>query len=132
MLHLTQGTQILIAVSPVDFRRQIDGLIAICQQKLLSNPHSGQWFIFINRSRTMIRILCYEQNGYWLATKRLSRGRFRDWPKSVNAISHVEASTLVKLLNAVVVKENKKSYINAVGKNEKGTCHVFSNNVIRN
>ena len=71
MLYLTQETKILLAMRPVDFRKQCDGLIALCEQQLSQDPRSGQLFVFINRSRTMIRVLCYEQQGYWLATKRL-------------------------------------------------------------
>ena len=34
MLHLTADTQILLAAEPVDFRRGIDGLAALCEQQL--------------------------------------------------------------------------------------------------
>ena len=74
MLHLTQETNIYLAVEPVDFRKQIDGLVSLCRSKLSFDSRSGQLFVFTNRARTMIRVLCYEENGYWLATKRLSRG----------------------------------------------------------
>jgi len=68
MIHLTSHSKIQIAVQPQDFRKQIDGLIAVTQHKLRCDPRSGTLFVFINRSRTMIRILCYRENGYWIAT----------------------------------------------------------------
>lgn len=34
-------------------------------------------FVFRNRSGKMVRILVYDGQGYWLMTKRMSRGRFR-------------------------------------------------------
>ena len=46
----------------------------------------------------MIRILSYESNGYYLITKRLSRGRFHHWPTVGNAISLGQAHTLRQLL----------------------------------
>lgn len=99
MLYLTQETQILLATKPVDFRRQIDGLIALCDQTLSVNTRSGQLFVFINRACTMIRVLCYENGGYWLATKRLSRGRYTLWPNDNNQVSQTMlASELTKLL----------------------------------
>ena len=82
MLHLTEKTPIILALQAVDFRKRIDGLAALCEQYLDEVPRSGQLFVFINRAKTMIRVLCYEENGYWLATKRLSRGRYKLWPKS--------------------------------------------------
>ena len=72
MIHMTRKTAILIAVKPVDFRKQIDGLIVQVKHHLKQDPRSGQLFVFINRNQTMIRILSYDGNGYWIATKRLS------------------------------------------------------------
>ena len=49
MLYLTAETKILIAVKPVDFRKQIDGLVALCEHHLNADPRSGTLFVFINR-----------------------------------------------------------------------------------
>jgi transposase len=111
MLYLTQETQVLLAVEPVNFRKQIDGLVALCEQALFINPRSGQLFVFINRARTMIRILCYEQGGYWLATKRLSRGRYNLWPNNRGQVSHqLLAADLTKLLKTYIAPPNKIRY----------------------
>ena len=108
MLYLTANTKVLLATHPVDFRRQLDGLIALCQNQFNHNPRSGCLFIFINRSRTMIRVLCYEEHGYWLATKRLSRGRYTLWPSTANeAISERQASELAKILKTFVASKRK-------------------------
>jgi len=103
MIHLTAQTSIMIATEASDFRKGIDGFVAICSQQLQQNPRSGTLFVFINRAATMIRILCYESNGYYLITKRLSRGRFRYWPKANQPLSTIQAHTLRQLLlNALV------------------------------
>ena len=100
MLYLTAHTKVWLATKPVDFRRcQLDGLIALCQIQFNHNPRSGDLFVFINRSHTMIRVLCYEEHGYWLATKRLSRGHYTLWPSTANeVISERHASELTKIL----------------------------------
>jgi transposase len=41
--------RILAAVEPVDFRRGIDGLAAICRQRLERDPMNGWAFVFRNR-----------------------------------------------------------------------------------
>jgi transposase len=46
----------------------------------------------------MIRILGYEQNGYWLMTKRLSQGRYRGWPRAGEPIRALQAIALRQLL----------------------------------
>lgn len=111
MLYLTQETAILLAVEPIDFRRQTDGLIALCEQTLAQNPRSGQLFVFINRAHTMIRVLCYDYNGYWLATKRLSRGRYALWSKKSSDVCRPTlAVELSRLLKTTVVSRQQTGY----------------------
>ncbi|MBT7408154.1 MAG: IS66 family insertion sequence element accessory protein TnpB, partial [Methylococcales bacterium] len=49
----------------------------MCRHEFDKNPKNGFIFVFINRSKTMVRLLAYEHNGFWLMTKRLSKGKFR-------------------------------------------------------
>lgn len=100
MIRLTPSTTVMVAIAPIDFRRQIDGLAAHCRQTLSSDPRSGTWFVFINRARTMIRVLVYDGTGFWLMTKRLSRGRFQGWPAADGSLSPMAARTLMQLLQA--------------------------------
>ncbi len=104
MIQVTASTPIMVAIEPVDFRRQMDGLIAHCRQVLSADPMTGTLFIFINRAKTMIRVLVYEGNGFWLMTKRLSKGTFTDWPKSQQAVSPLSAKLLVRLLQTACSK----------------------------
>jgi hypothetical protein len=99
MIYLTHNTPILIAITPADFRKGIDGLAAVCKQQLAQNPRSGTLFVFINRSKTMVRVLVYEKNGFWLMTKRLSRGTFTGWPRATQPMSAMDATHLRQLLN---------------------------------
>jgi len=106
MLHLTANSKIYLASKPVDFRKHIDGLAAICEQTLNQEPRSGNLFVFINKASTQVRVLCYEGNGYWLACKRLSRGRFKKFPCN-NYVNQVAAHELKKILKGVLAKSNK-------------------------
>ena len=69
MIHLTERTRIVVAIAPVDFRRQINGLIALCQHHYQTDPRNGVYYVFINRAKTMIRVLHHDGSGYWLASK---------------------------------------------------------------
>ena len=42
---------------PIDFRRQIDGLVVLVADHLRLNPTSGQLFLFRNRTANKIKIL---------------------------------------------------------------------------
>jgi transposase len=98
MIHLTADTHILLAIAPADFRQGIDGLAAVCRHKLIQNPRSGTVFVFINRNKTMVRALSYDGTGFWLMTKRLSKGKFTSWPSSNNNIEPLIAKQLRQLL----------------------------------
>ena len=76
MIQVTAHMRIWLAVDPVDFRKAIDGLAAVCRQILKADPFSGTLFVFTNKSRTAIRVLVYDGQGFWLCHKRLSKGRF--------------------------------------------------------
>lgn len=99
MIYLTATTPILVATAPADFRAGIDGFVGRCQHQLGQDPRSGTLYVFINRARTMVRILVYEHNGYWLMTKRLSKGRYRHWPKATVPLSALQAQQLRQLLS---------------------------------
>lgn len=81
MIQITPQMRILLAVEPVDFRKGIDGLVALCRQKLESEPFEGALFVFASRRRQALKILCYDGQGFWLCQKRLSEGRFKWWPE---------------------------------------------------
>ena len=91
MIHITAQMRVLVAIEPVDGRKGIDSLARVCQEKLSEDPFSGCVFIFRSRSGTSIRLLCYDGQGYYLAQKRLSKGRFTWWPESASAAKRLEA-----------------------------------------
>ncbi|MBK8941005.1 MAG: IS66 family insertion sequence element accessory protein TnpB [Polyangiaceae bacterium] len=84
MLQLTAQTRIFVALEPTDFRRGIDGLCRVCRVELSSDPFCGALFVFRNRGATAIRVLAYDGQGFWLCTKRMSKGRFQHWPTATS------------------------------------------------
>jgi transposase len=92
--------RVLVAVEPVDFRCGIDGLVQQCRAVLAVDPMSGALFVFTNRSRTSVKILVYDGQGYWLCQKRWSAGHLRFWPTAGDGASGtgLEAHELLVLL----------------------------------
>lgn len=82
MLQASLQSNIYVAPQAVDFRQGLDGLCGLCRQVLEKNPLDGAFFLFRNRSGTMIRVLVYDGQGFWLCTKRFSRGKIRWWPQT--------------------------------------------------
>jgi len=100
MLQITPQMRILVAVKPIDGRKGIDSLARLCQQELGADPFSGCVFIFRTRSGTTIKVLVYDGQGFWLAQKRLSHGKFRSWPTGTGASQSLEAHQVQVLLAA--------------------------------
>ena len=80
LIQITPQMRILVAVEAIDGSKGIDSLAQLCRDKLNADPFSGCLFIFRTRRGTSIRILAYDGQGFWLAKKRLSQGRFVWWP----------------------------------------------------
>jgi transposase len=91
VLQITPQMRVLVALEAVDGRKGIDSLVQLWREKLAADPFSGCVFVFRSRSSTSIRLLAYDGQGFWLAQKRLSKGRFMWWPDGKEAACSIEA-----------------------------------------
>jgi transposase len=99
MLQIVPQMKILLACRPVDFRKGIDSLVALCRQEFDSDPFTGAIYIFRNRRGTALKILAFDGWGYWLCLRRLSQGRLRWWPQAADTpLRQIEAQELYVLL----------------------------------
>jgi len=71
------NTGIWLYPNPIDFRRQMDGLIMLVADHLKLNPTSGQIFLFRNRHANKIKLLWWDRNGFWLCYKRLEKCKLK-------------------------------------------------------
>lgn len=73
-MQVSFKTPIWLYHRPVDFRKQIDGLVLLIASNLNTIPTSGELFIFRNRQADKVKLLWYDYNGFWLCYKRLEKG----------------------------------------------------------
>lgn len=98
MMALPAGTRVWIVAGSTDMRRGFDGLAALVQTQLLSDPFSGQLFVFRGRRGDRIKVLWWDGDGMCLFAKRLERGHFV-WPQAQAgkvALSHAQLSMLLE------------------------------------
>jgi transposase len=100
LIQIAPQIRILVAVEAIDGRKGIDAIAQLCREKLNADPFSGYLFIFRSRSGTAIRILQYDGQGFWLAAKRLSKGRFKWWPTGSEPARTLQAHQAQLLLAA--------------------------------
>jgi transposase len=62
---------------PIDFRKQIDGLITLVASEFDLNPTSGQLFVFRDRTGKKIKMLWWDRSGFWLFYKRMEKNRLK-------------------------------------------------------
>lgn len=98
MIQLVPQLKILLAIEPVDFRKGIDTLAAVCQQRLAQDPMSGALFVFRNKSGTALKMLVFDGTGYWLCLKRYSQGKVSWWPVSNETPLHPLAAQQLSVL----------------------------------
>lgn len=87
---LPRAVRVYIATYPVRLNRSFDGLSAEVRSVLGKDPLSGHVFVFLNRRKTMVKLLVYTRGGYTIVHKRLERGRFAFVHRVHDAASSVE------------------------------------------
>ena len=98
MLQITVQHRLMIAVEPIDFRKGLDSLIALCRKEFGCEPFDGYLFAFRNRRGIGIKLLIYDGNGFWLCYKRFSAGKLKWWPKDAAQASSLSAVALLIIL----------------------------------
>jgi len=71
---------IWLATEAVDMRAGVERLSLLVQQVLGRAPCDGTAYVFSNRRRTRLKVVCWDGNGVWLCLRRLHRGHFT-WPE---------------------------------------------------
>jgi len=61
-----------------DMRKGFDALSGMVRSQMFRNPLSGEVFIFMNHTRTTVKILRWESGGLVIYHKRLEKGRFEE------------------------------------------------------
>ena len=91
-------------LQPIDFRKQLDGLIIEVSATLKKDPASGQWFIFRNKQANKLKIILWEGSGFWLLYKRIEKGRFQ-FPKKIDQDMQLTPNQLTWLLSGISIDQ---------------------------
>lgn len=106
---LSEITKIYIAYGATDFRKQIPSLCADVKNKFSLNPCQNVAFIFCNKKRNSIKVLCYDKNGFILAQKTLldvKKMKFQ-WPRNSQELKNINKKQLDWLLSGLKIEQEK-------------------------
>ena len=78
MLGLSEDLRFYLFTGKVNFRMGCISLCEVIRTQMKASPEDERnVFVFMNASRTIVRIIHYERGFYVMYEKRPSRGRFR-------------------------------------------------------
>ena len=90
---------------PVNMQKSFTGLAGLVHNEIGGNLRSGDGFVFLNRRRTLIKILVWDRTGFVIYYKKLSSGTF-EMPDGELGKKSIELSSsqLVLILEGVELK----------------------------
>jgi len=115
MLHLSPAVKYFLYSQPADMRKGFDSLSGIVSSQMHGHVLDGSVFIFLNRTRTHIKLLHWEGDGFSLYYKRLEQGTYElPVQNTTGASLRVTYQQLQFMLQGIALKkiEYRKRYQN--------------------
>lgn len=106
MIAFSSQTRLFLFGSPVDMRKNFEGLSALVQNAFPGELMHG-YFIFLNRVRDRVKIMYWDGDGFALWYKRLERGSFLPHKKGAAVIDRRE---LLLILEGVTPKKMQRRF----------------------
>ena len=114
MLNPGGPRRFFVAREPQDMRRGMDALASVVINEVGRDPYAGDYYIFISRNRKRLKVLYYEDGGFWLGMKRLDRGTFAKLSadqvdgQGALVVSRMELQALLEGLDVRVVRRRRR------------------------
>jgi len=89
-------------------RKSFDGLSGLVKQKMELNALAGDVFIFINKRRSQLKLLCWDRDGFCVYHKRLEKGTFELPQVSGSSSIILTALQLQLILNGIQLQSIKQ------------------------
>jgi len=111
VILLPQSVRIYVAKEPVSLRKSFEGLSNEVRSVLAQDPLSGHLFLFLNKTRSQVKLLMFTRGGFTILHKRLERGRFAFPDRVAAGASSVEidAHELSMLLEGLTVATTRSA-----------------------
>ena len=107
MFSLTSSQRYYLCAQPTDMRKGFDALAGLVRSQMQHDPTNGSVYVFMNKSRNLIKLLHWEYGGFTLYYKRLEKGVFeRPAPEQNQQITWSQLMLVVQgiALRSVVKK----------------------------
>ena len=97
---------------PIDFRKQVNGLIQTVIDESEAGLDRESICLFRNQGRNRLKILLWDRNGFFMGYKRLEKGKF-DFPTDEPQVQFTweEFEQLLSGMPIVLLKSQKKRMV---------------------
>jgi transposase len=99
--------RIWLYAKPTDMRRSFTGLAAMAKNLLGEEPLSGNFFVFINRRQTQLKMLYFDRSGFCIWAKRLEEGRF-NYNKAAGEKQAISWTQLKLIIEGIELKDTRQ------------------------
>ncbi|HAZ16118.1 MAG TPA: hypothetical protein DCY54_05755 [Parachlamydiales bacterium] len=100
MITLSAHARIFLCKEPVSMRKSFEGLGAVVEQLFPGELLSGAFFLFLNRARTHMKVLFWDQDGFVIWYKQLQKGSFAHAGNN-----HLDRREFLMLLEGITPKK---------------------------
>jgi transposase len=108
MLAISSTQRYFLYSGLTDMRKGFDSLCGMVREEFQRDPLSGDVFIFLSRSRSRIKLLQWQGDGFALYYKRLEKGSF-ELPKDLSSSSlSISAQQLMLIMEGIQLSSVKK------------------------
>jgi transposase len=108
ILDVSKVQGIYLAIEPVDMRKSINGLSLLVQAQFDLDATSRSLFIFTNKPKNKLKMIYYDQGGFWLLMKRLDKGTFQWVVDKDNHTRVIDNRQLSWLLDGLNIDQKRK------------------------
>lgn len=131
MFNLNESNRIVMSQHPTDMRM---GINCLCGQVRLVGlePSNGDVYIFVGKSRKVMKILHWEYGGYVMYQKRLEQGRFHPkiFLRQGIGFRSMRWSELVLLMEGISPKAARRHRYETEAEREKKVAPTIENSSI--
>lgn len=107
MLSLAGDARIFLCTQPTSMHKSFEGLSAIIEELFPDELLSGAFFVFFNRTKSCLKVLYWDGDGFAIWYKRLEKGSFL-WKE--NSSSPLTRRAFFMLLEGITPKRIQKRF----------------------
>lgn len=108
MLSLNNLQRYYIYSGLTDMRKGFDSLCGIVISEFKMDPLSGDVFIFLSRTKTKIKLLQWQHDGFAIYYKRLEKGTFEHVENKSTSVALISAQQLMLIMEGIQLSSIKK------------------------